>query len=165
MPRKIYTKEDVVTMLQIMGNGGAITFHGETYVCDVAETKPKNRRTENERAFSCALLDAFDCVLQIEKEFPAVLHRRTIVESRALFAWTKIDISNMDLVARALVLIPGLHRNLINGFDYTKTSSEVFATVRALQTRLDIAIVSAMEHLASIVDERAMADMIAIIDR
>lgn len=167
MPRKTYTKEDVITLLRIMGNGGAVTFHGETYVCGTAQRqpKPKNRRSEKERAFGCALLDAFDCVLQIEKEFPSVLPRRTIIESRALFAWANIDVTNMDLVARALVLIPGLHRNLMSGFDYAKVPDVALSTARELRTKLDIAIVSALEHLAAIVDERAVADMLAIIDR
>lgn len=169
MPRKnnTYTKDDVITLLQIMGNGGPVTFHGETYVCDTAQSrpKPKNRRSENERAFGCALLDAFDFVLQLEREFPSVLPRRTFVESRALFAWSKIDVTNMDLVARALVLIPGLHQKLMSGFDYAKVPDVAISTVRELRTKLDSAIVSALEHLASIVDEHATADVLAIIDR
>lgn len=167
VPRKTYTKDDVITLLQIMGNGGAVTFHGETYVCDTAQSrpKPKNRRSEKERAFCCALLDAFDCMLQLEREFPSVLPRRAFVESRALFAWTKIDVSNMDLVARALVLIPGLHQKLMSGFDYSKVPDAALPTARELRTKLDGAIVSALERLASLVDEHATADMLAIIDR
>jgi hypothetical protein len=94
-----------------------------------------------------------------------VLPRRTVIESRALFAWTKIDVTNMDLVARALILIPGIHRNLMSGFDYSKVPDVALSTAREIRTKLDNAIVLALEHLAAIVDELAMADMLAIVDR
>jgi hypothetical protein len=167
MPRKreTYTKEDVITLLQIMGNGGAVTFHGETYTCNAEELRVATKVADEKRiAFLTALTSAYHCVLQVELEHPSTLPRPATVAARALYAWSKIDLTSMDLIARALTLLPGLRTQIVHGFDYSRVPNVAFPIVKELQHKIDFAIISACEHLAAIVDDCAMCDMVVVLD-
>lgn len=114
-----------------------------------------------EETFRAALVDAYHYVLQIENEHSYALPRSAIVAARALYAWSKIDVTNMDIVARALVLLPDTGSRIVNGFKYTNVPVDAFSTVKDLNHRIDVAIVSAIESLSAIVDNVAMRDDVA----